>query len=242
MPAAVIGGVVSGVGSVAGGVAAGKGAAKAAAIQQQTSREQMQFAQNMYDKTAATYAPDITYGNRASDAISNLLGIGNGGTAAATQAQQDAFKNWRDSTGYQFNLNQGLNAINSNAYAQGAGNSGATMKALQDRGNQVADTYFGNYLSQLGGQQAVGMQAKGAMAGQGNNLVNAQQVSSQKAADAAGAAAVRNGELWGSIISGLSKQAGGYLGSSFGNNNNGSNYVVNTRGSFNPNGFSIGGY
>lgn len=305
MPAAVIGAGISAVGSVAGGVASGKGAAKAAAIQREAAREQMQFAQGMYDKNVAQWTPDINYGNRASDQIAALLGLGGdtgystppitsapttatpttgsavskivepgkqvgmmssvvriadnmpaGKRAAALAnnpqlreaydrvhmttaptttlptttpktaagAQQDAFQRWRDSTGYQFALNQGLGAINSNAYAAGAGNSGATLKALQDRGTEVGNQYFGNYLSQLGGVQAVGSTAKSSLANQGQNLVNSQANSSQNAANAASWNANQQASAWGNTLSSLAKIGGGLINNSSNSSTSASSY------------------
>lgn len=200
--------------SVAGGIASGKGAKKAAKIQAQAAREQQAFAQNIYDKNAERYTPDIAYGNKAGTQIASLLGLGGNGTTPDSNlnAANDAFNNWRNSTGYKFNLDQGLNAVNSNAYAGGYGNSGATMKALQDRGTQVGNQYFNDYLSQLGGVQAVGSGAKGALAGAGQNLVNSQAAASNKSSDARSYNSMYQGQLIGNTAKDLSK----VFGSSFG--------------------------
>ena len=108
--------------------------------------------------------PYTSAGTSALTAQQNLLGL-NG--AAGTGAQQQAFDNFNNSTGYQFGLNQGLNAINSNAYANGNADSGATLKALQDRGSQLANQQFNQYYSDLNG---LGSQGLSAYQGLGNMM------------------------------------------------------------------------
>lgn len=92
-------------------------------------------------------------GANANNALAGLLGIG-GDPAAANSA----FQNYLGSTGYQFQLNQGNNAINSNQATHGLLNSGATINASQAMGQNLASNYFNTYLQQLAGmnQQALG--------------------------------------------------------------------------------------
>lgn len=60
---------------------------------------------------------------------------------------------FRESPGYQFNVNEGLRALErAGATPGGTGRySGATLKALQERGMGLADQEFGGYLDRLGG-------------------------------------------------------------------------------------------
>lgn len=102
---------------------------------------------------------------------------GNALTNAATaqtpqQAYNDAFANYRNSTGYQFRLNQGMNAINSGYAGAGSIKSGAAMKAINDYGQGMASQEFGNYLAALGNQQSLGFSAASAQAGVGQNYAN----------------------------------------------------------------------
>lgn len=71
----------------------------------------------------------------------------------------NAFNNYLGSTGYQFQLGQGQDAIASSAAAKGLLNSGATAKALSKFGQNLASTTFNNYLSQLGGINTSGQNA-----------------------------------------------------------------------------------
>lgn len=110
---------------------------------------------------------NVDRGNAAGSAINALLGIG------GDQAAQDAaFKNWTNSTGFQFTLNQGVNAANSSAATKGLLNSGGNLKALSDYGQNTAQTYFGNYLAGLQGQQSTGLSAANALSGVYSNVAS----------------------------------------------------------------------
>lgn len=98
----------------------------------------------------------------ASNAMSNLLGLGTDPTAA-----NQAFDNYRNSTGYQFKMDQGTQAINSNAATKGLYGSGATLKALDTFGQNTASTSFNDYLSQLLGLGNQGIQAGQLISGAG---------------------------------------------------------------------------
>lgn len=118
-------------------------------------------------------------GNQAYNGLSNTLAssIGNVGSAGTqlsdmlglngAQGQNQGFKNWQDSTGYQFGLNQGMQSINGNAAASGLLGSGATGKALESYGQNYADTQYGNYTNQLQQLLNSGNQSAGILAGAG---------------------------------------------------------------------------
>lgn len=109
----------------------------------------------------STWTPTMNLGAGAAGLMGGLLGV-NG-----SQAQSQAFDNWRNSTGYQFGLDQGTSAIRGNAATQGLLNSGATAKALQTYGQNYANTQFGNYFNQLSGLLGQGLQAGGLLANAG---------------------------------------------------------------------------
>jgi hypothetical protein len=110
----------------------------------------------------STFTPLMNTGVKSGNAIADLLGL-NG-----SQGQNQAFENWRNSTGYQFGLNQGLESINGNAATQGLMNSGATAKALETYGQNYANTQFGNYNNQLMGLLNGGLSAGNTVASTGN--------------------------------------------------------------------------
>jgi hypothetical protein len=135
---------------------------------------------------------------------------------------QDAFKNFTDSAGMQFQLEQGANALNNLYAAHGALQSGAAMKALQGFGQQTAlNNYFLPYLGLLGNQQSIGAGAASSIAGVGQNFGNtaASIAANQGAAIGNGADAVANAGLVrgannANIYGGLGSALGN-IGSSF---------------------------
>ena len=60
------------------------------------------------------------------------------------------FRALEQSPGYQFSLQQGLNAVNASGAARLL-NSGATIKAATSFGQGLAQSTLGDYLNQLGG-------------------------------------------------------------------------------------------
>lgn len=116
----------------------------------------------------------IGQGTNAGSAIANMLGL-NGG-----QAQDQGFNNFRNSTGYQFGLNQGMQAITGGAATKGLLNSGGTLKALQGFGQDYANSKYGDYLNQLQGLLGSGLQGAGILSSAGN-------VSSSKSSESKGA-------------------------------------------------------
>lgn len=143
----------------------------------------------------------------------------------ANPANNAAFDAYRNSTGYQFRLGQGMDAINSGYAGKGTLQSGAAMKAINDYGQGMASQEFGNYLAALGNQQGLGLSGASALAGVGqsyaNSLGNIYQQNGANQANAAlargqGAAQMGNaltgigGQLIGS--SGLFQGGGGNYG------------------------------
>lgn len=113
-------------------------------------------------------------------------GTMNGGMATATgptntqlptaqtpqQAAESAFDIFRNSTGYQFRLGEGMDAINSGYAGAGILQSGAALRGIQEYGQNFASNEFGNYLNALGAQQSVGAGAASSLAGVGQNFAS----------------------------------------------------------------------
>ena len=159
----------------------------------------------------AAYAPYLAAGNQAEVTLANLYG--NNGTAAQTAAQQ----NFSNTPGYQFALNQGLNAVNANAAAMGNPLSGNNEQAINNYAQGAAGQNYNNYVNQLqnmasGGANAatgsanLGLTGAGGIAGIGQNNANAKN------------AAIGQG-LQGLFPTGLSLQQ--LLGSGTNNNSGG---------------------
>lgn len=110
-----------------------------------------------FDFLQSTYGGQAQSGVGASNALSAMLGIG--GTPGAQQAQQGAFQNYLNSSGYKFNLAQGQNAITSSNAASGLLNSGSALKGLAKYGQGLASNYLQQYMAQLQAQSQQGLGA-----------------------------------------------------------------------------------
>lgn len=202
---------ISAVGSLLGGLFGGGGSKKAAQIQQQTAREAIAAQQRNQQYITGLEQPTIDRGNWAGSLYGNFLGQ-NGGSGAA-----DALATYRGSTGYQDLVREGLGAINSNAYARGMGDSGATLKALQTRGASLADRSAGDYLGRLQGLIGAGQQAIGNVAGVATNTTNYINQANQGAADAQSNNALIQSANWQKALQGVFNAGSYALGSSYGN-------------------------
>ena len=136
-------------------------------------------------------------------ALSGTVGTGTGaGTQIADmlglngdQSQNQGFNNWKNSTGYQFGLNQGVQGITGNAATQGLLNSGSTLKAIDTYGQNYANTQFQNYLNPLQNLLGSGLSAAGILGGAGQT--------SQSNSNSSGSS--NNGGIGGAIGSLLAK-------------------------------------
>lgn len=132
----------------------------------------------------------------------------------AQGAANDAFDIFRNSTGYQFRVNEGMDALNSGYAGSGMLQSGAALKALDDYRQNMASAEFGNYMGMLGNQQGVGLSAAGAQAGVGvdyaNNVSNLNAQNANALANAAVAKANNSNAMIGGITSGIGNILGGF--------------------------------
>jgi hypothetical protein len=111
------------------------------------------------------------------------------GGVSSQDAARAAFDQFRNSTGYQFRLGEGMNALNSGYAGAGTVKSGAAMKAAQEYGQNFASNEFANYANLLNNQAGKGLSAASAQAGVsqnlGNNLANIQMQQGDNLANAA---------------------------------------------------------
>jgi len=213
MPAALIGGAVSAVGSIAGAASANKAAKKAAkAAAEGAAANRVEYG-DYYKDAQSLYQPTIDRGNQYSGLIDGLNGLGD---PAASQA---AFNTWKSGTGYQNVMDDALGSVNSNAYATGLGNSGATLKALQDRAGQVANGTFNQYYNNLAGQQGLGMQAIGALDQANQYTTNGMTNANDTQYGAKAQSAIQKGQTMQNMFGQLGQTAMGVTGTLNANNN-----------------------
>ena len=220
MPVALVAAGVAAAGSVAGAAISSKASKKATnravASQEAVAAQNNALQRDQYQQNAARLDPYQQQGLQASGAINALLGFGD-----PTQANQ-AFDRYRGSSGYDFRMNQGMNALASNYRGRGISQSGAADKALLRYGQDYGSNEFGRYMGYLGNQQGVGLSAASALAGVGQNYANNVSANNQNAANAMSNAALVNGQnqanAYGTAFNALGNLAGQALGSSFGQN------------------------
>lgn len=104
----------------------------------------------------------IGQGTQAGSTIADMLGL----NGAAGQSQ--GFNNFRNSTGYQFGMDQGMQAITGSAATKGLLNSGGTLKAMNAFGQDYASSKYGDYMSQLQNLLGSGLTGAGILSGAGN--------------------------------------------------------------------------
>lgn len=140
----------------------------------------------------------------------------------AQQQYKDAFANYRNSTGYDFRVNEGQDAINTGYAAGGKLRSGAALKSLENYRQGVASSEFNNYLNSLFNVSNLGLSAAGAQAGVSTNYANTVGANNNAAASAAGNAALLRGQanagLYSTVGNALGNLGGSIFSSSFGNN------------------------
>lgn len=74
-------------------------------------------------------------------------------------AADAAYQRYLSNAGYAGQLRDTLGGVTSNAAAQGLLNSGATLRAMQDRATEVNQRYYQDYLNQLLQQQQLSLGA-----------------------------------------------------------------------------------
>lgn len=211
MPFGAVGGAVLGAAAIGAGAsiygaskqskAVSKGADQAAAAQyaaideQRAAREQMR----------GDLAPYSQAGLGGLGALQNALGL-NG-----QEGYDQAVGAFRAGPGYQFAVDEGMRATRAAHSAQGLNNSGAVLKALQARGQGLADQEFGTYYNRLAGLTSMGQNAAAMVgnagmqsAGQiGNQLAGIAQTRASEGGALAGIQGNMYQGIGNSLMSGL---------------------------------------
>lgn len=129
-----------------------------------SSKSSSQSGNNAFPWAQSTFGPSAgTDFNGGSSALAGLLGVGGNPSSAAS-----GLDNFFNSAGGQFQLNNGIDAVNSNMYARGLGKSGADMKGLESFRQGLASTYMQNYITDLLGLSNLGLGAGQLVTGAGN--------------------------------------------------------------------------
>ena len=156
--------VIAGVGAaaaVAGGIGSAVSSSKGAKAQQQGGQAESDAAnqaallqEQIYKETVAREQPWVTAGTGAINTLSGLLVPDSSGKFAT-----DPTNALRATPGYQWDVSQGVNAMDLSAAKQGLLLSGAQQKGLQAFGTGLADQTYQNYLTNLFGVSGAGQNA-----------------------------------------------------------------------------------
>jgi hypothetical protein len=212
MPA-LIPALIVGAGAVAGSAISAGAASNASNQASQAAAANNALQSQIYQQNSANAQPYIQAGDAANTALQGFLGIG--GDPAASQA---ALNDYLNSTGYQFNLDQGIEAAQQNKASAGLLNSGATLKALDQYGTGLADQYGQQYEQNLQGVVGTGVSATNALSGTGQSYANAVSSNNNSAASTSAnadlAAAGSANSLIGNALSayGLTRGGSSFLG------------------------------
>lgn len=153
-------------------------------------------------------SPYSNTGSAAESALASLYGLG---------GQTPNFSAFTNTPGYQFQVQQGDNAINRAAAASGNAFSTTTLAQLGNYNSGLAATQYQQYLQNLYGLTQTGAGAASSLGGQaiqgagnlGTQYGNRGNANASGIAGAAGAIANAAGKLpWGQIGSGVSKLFG----------------------------------
>jgi hypothetical protein len=178
-------------------------------------------AQTGINTSAGYLSPYATGGVPAMGQLENLYGLNPSGTPN--------YSGFANTPGYQFQLDQGDQAISRGAAAAGGGFSSTTLGALDKYNTGLADSTYQNYVSNLYNLTGIGSGAAGQAGAQA--LTGAAQLEG---------AQVGAGTATGSGIAGAAGAIVGGIGKLFGSGgtNNGNNVTAvdpNTGQTYNPN-------
>lgn len=204
---------VAGAG-VAGAAIGSKATGDAADTQAGAAREANALQKQQYDDTVARNAPFVTGGLSSFNALLDRLGLsGNTSAAGYGSLGQGAptAEQVMAEPGYQFGLDQGMNALGRQLNARGMSYSGAQLKAANRFGNDYASQQYGNAFNRMqsANQQAYNQLSGVANMGQnsanntgqaGANYATQAGANLQGAANAQGAAGIAQANLWGNAL------------------------------------------
>lgn len=200
-PAPTVGGTPLTITRVTQGGQGGDGWGKDSILSnRQKSMLQGYWAQNGVDLNAGPSGGDtFRVGGRTFSTMAEAQKYANQNARGASE-----YQGFTATPGYQFRVDEGNNAINAMAGARGGLVSGATMQALQERGQNLATEEYGNYMNRLSGLTGMGMSAAGNQASAGANYASgaSNALANQGNAQAAGYIGQSNA-LMGGINTGL---------------------------------------
>ena len=152
-----------------------------------------------------------TYGQNEGRALPTTGGTTSPSGSVTQDDAKNAFASWLGNSDYAYQSALAENQVNSGFAGSGTLQSGAALKALQTRQNNINQSYQGTWMNSLAGQQSLGLGAASALAGVSTNYGSQVSANNQNAADATSNAALINGQNnpWSNALSTI---GGGLIG------------------------------
>lgn len=206
---------IGAVGAVAGGAMASSGAKKAAQTQAASADAASQIQWDMYDQTRKDLDP---YKQAGDTSLNQLMGqMTPDGYFNQTYTGQDIYSD----PSYQFRLQQGQDAIQSSAAAQGGLLSGATLKALQNHGQESASQEYSNAYNRFNADQTnrynrlsnlvgIGQNAAAQVGNAGAQTAQAVANNTMAGANSIAAGQVGSANAWAGAANNLGSMAAAY--------------------------------
>lgn len=195
MVAAAVVGAVATVGASAINASATKKATKAA--QAAADKNAAAISQTQGENNAL-FKPFVESGAKANALSNDFLGVN--GSGAQTTAKQ-SFGTFKDAAGFNFDLANGADALNTSAAARGLLKSGSALKGLTEYQTGLADKYATTWLNALGQQSANGLNAAGGNANSNSAMLGATTGNNNALATTTGNAALAGATNIGNLLS-----------------------------------------
>lgn len=199
----------------AGSAYASKQSSKAAKAQANSADAASQIQWNMYDQTRKDLDP---YKQAGATSLSQMMGqMTPDGYFNQTYTGQDIYSD----PSYQFRLQQGQDAIQSSAAAQGGLLSGATLKTLQGYGQDMASQEYSNAYNRFNADQTnrynrlsnlvgIGQNAAAQVGNAGAQTAQAVANNTMQGANALAAGQVASANNWANTANNLGSMATSY--------------------------------
>lgn len=179
------------IGAVGGAALSGKAASKAAKSQAQASDQAIAEQQRQYDTTREDFAP---YRAAGTNALQQLVG---------QMGQQVSPQEVMQAPGYQFGLDQGMQALARRQSQMGGRVSGGALKAAARYGTDYGATGYNaayqrrqDTLNRLASIAGIGQTATGSSAAAGGQASNAISNMMMQRGDNQGAYRMAQGNIW----------------------------------------------
>lgn len=211
-------GLFSGIASLAGAFLGADAAESAADTQAAASREATAEQRRQYDQTRKDFLPYYQSGTGANSQLAYLLGINPGSVEGANPniydnvnkdngafgslAKPFSMADYQADPGYAFRLAEGQKALERSAAARGMTNSGASLKAITNYGQNAASQEYQNAYNRYNTNQTNLYNRLAGIAGTGQNAANTTAQVGQNTAN----------QISSNIIGAGNAQAAGQIG------------------------------